>query len=622
MGLLALIPYAATAQCDLFVVSQNFECDDGGTDNVPSDDTYSVDITVFNNANNNFWTETFGPYPVSTIPPPTVTVTDPMNTSCTEVVQILNPPTVCEVILPCPDFDLCYELVDSTNCSATYEVSIMGELAGHTIGPVSFSWFANGGDIDGVSFANIQSNPLVFGGVTINGNVASGGSGISGQDILDRSPHFLITVSTEPGSCVSLDDGLVGIAIPGSLCISTETLCTDPQVFCAIGVEVSGIVTAPSVNDCPDTENHGIEGAEIFITSANGEVCETRTENDGTYACTLCDDGPYEICVNTVCDEPCGVTDIDLIRLRKIILGVERLTSDFIFIGDVNGSGTVSTLDLVLIARDILGLDSTTIENWCRFVPVQDSEYPPDLGDNAAYAAIDSCILVTDPSVSTEFVRYMLGDIDNSCTDCIIGDGMGDIPIVVENDPSGNRVIVKSPVTDKLFALTLHISIPTNTPIYNISSPLPNLEYAIKDNEIHIIWIDATDDNIGYQAVAGEELIGIITSQSPNLTLQADGNYILADAAGMNTLSEDQRIGSRGNQATPQSIIINGQAWIDIQQIEGDATLRIYDRYGRRVTNMQINSDTRTINTPLRTGVYIFTIQDKSGVRSHKVFIR
>lgn len=630
------------AQCQQFsAVFLDSSCDNAGTLNDPSDDTFTAKVYVDNGLNPiGTWSSNDGSYTNQAYPPfvfefgpyllsngdVTIVITDDQ-IGCNSTVLLVAPAPCSDPPVTCPDFDLCYQLFDSDNCTVTYAVTLNGELETHdNIGPIYLSWFTNGGIIESVSFFDEPNNPLALGGVTITGNSAMGGSNMDGFEIVNTTPHFLITVSAEPGSCVQLDDGLIGIVTSGVPCVSTETLCTDPEEFCATGIEVTGNVTAPGqIYDCPDTENHGIEGAEISITTPSGESCSTTTKNDGSYACTFCDEGPYTICVDTRCEEPCGVTDYDLVLFRDYILGRKAWTKEFWMIGDVNGSGTASTLDLVLIQREILGLDSTTIENWCRFVPVEDIEQAPapnaTISSDSLYAATDNCITTTEPWISTDFVRLMVGDFDGSCTDCIHGDGEGNLPIVIDDDKENNRSWIKSTVNDKIHALTLHIPIPNGVEVLHVNSVLSGYEYAIKDGEVHFIWLDLTEDNVGFETTAGQILVEIETDVPSDVYLTDQENYWLSRNHGIKKITNSVEPRSSTSGHSIQVLTINNLHQIEIQPLNGESTISIYDAYGRRLSTKRIDLSTHNIDADLPIGIYILSIEDKIGIQSQKVFI-
>jgi hypothetical protein len=200
---------------------------------------------------------------------------------------------------------------------------------------------------------------------------------------------------------------------------------------------------------------------DISITSASGESCAQTTSNAGVASCTVCGDGPFTVCVDTKCPQPCDVTNLDLAILHDVVKGRTLFTKDGIFIGDINGNGSLSTLDIILINNTILGLPVPTPINWCRFVPaIEYINAPnPNIQPPPSYASMDNCYNVTDPSVITEFYRFMVGDINHGCTDCIHGDGIGTVGIVINDDPT-LKSIIQAPNTEKIDLFTSRLSCP------------------------------------------------------------------------------------------------------------------------------------------------------------------
>ena len=269
-----------------------------------------------------------------------------------------------------------------------------------------------------------------------------------------------------------------------------------------------------------------------------------------------------------------------------------------------------------------MGADTTLVRNWCRFLPYNEylnAPNPTSTSGGYNYAQSDSCIVVANASDMINFVRLMIGDVNGSCTDCNHSDGEGEIPIVIEDDPPNNKVIVKSPITDNLYGFSLKIGIPSGTTISSINSPLTNLEYTINNGVLMVIWIDTTTSNSGYETVIGENLVEIITSESAILVLEPDGNFISTENLGINSLFENQE--TRSIHPSTQSIFINSQIMITTPPIEGEGKLMIYDIFGREKYNQLIDANTNAINTTLNTGVYIVNINDQHGSESYKVFL-
>jgi uncharacterized delta-60 repeat protein len=81
----------------------------------------------------------------------------------------------------------------------------------------------------------------------------------------------------------------------------------------------------------------------------------------------------YQVSPRLDLDHGNGVSTLDLILVNRHILGIDPLTNPYRLIAaDVNNSGSVSSLDLIGIQRIIIGMSETFINNtsW-RFVPAR-----------------------------------------------------------------------------------------------------------------------------------------------------------------------------------------------------------------------------------------------------------
>lgn len=537
----------------------------------------------------------------------------------------------------CPEFNDCFTLLASDGCSYTFLIEVEGDTVFRDeINPfdahlVQWNFSITGtGEIVSSGFSDELGDLALNTEISIS-NTASTVT-VSYFDLNNPieahrlvGGHFIFTVESAAGSCFTVKRSGInsGLNFGGAGVCNALGICDDEE-YCSQGRVVNGNVTAPAhFYDCPDTENHGIEGVNITVISSNGDTCTTGTANDGTYSCVFCDEGPFNICAEADCPDPCGVTDIDLVLLRKYVLGVFAYDKNIWFIGDVDNNKSIRTLDLVRLQREILGIDTNFVENWCRFVPVSDySTAPNPNGPNsgASYQSIGNCVSTANGG-STDFLRYMVGDVDGSCTDCIHGDEEGDLPIVIDNDGSDNSSRIKSTKNDKIHALTLHIPIPDGTQVYKISSPLPGFEYAIKDNEVHFIWLDLTEDNVGFEARAGEVILEVETNGTNILSLSNQENYWLSAVQGIKKITTAAEPRSRITNQSLQNMMVNNQYPIEIESIQEEGNLMIYDTYGRVVASRKIDKSTSNIEVDLHTGVYIFFIEDESGIQSQKILI-
>lgn len=117
-----------------------------------------------------------------------------------------------------------------------------------------------------------------------------------------------------------------------------------------------------------------------------------------------------------------GVTTYDLVLISKHILGIEPLTSPYKMIAaDANKSGSITTFDIVELRKLILGIYSDLPNNnsW-RFV---DKSFSFPNANNPFQTAFPEDVTVTTlPDLDVNFRGVKIGDVNNtaivSCTTC------------------------------------------------------------------------------------------------------------------------------------------------------------------------------------------------------------
>lgn len=195
-------------------------------------------------------------------------------------------------------------------------------------------------------------------------------------------------------------------------------------------VEVA-LAISDNANECPDNsggggeqvrisgrifneENREIESVMVSLLQSTMNPVETNDEGyfafEGAHL-----NSSYELCPTKSNDPRNGVNVLDLIRIQRHILGVERLSSPYKMIAaDANRNGTISGTDLVAIHRVILGYaqDFSGEANW-RFLDADyefnDPLYP--LGEE--FPEIYS-ISNLESEVTKNFIGIKIGDVDNS----------------------------------------------------------------------------------------------------------------------------------------------------------------------------------------------------------------
>jgi len=157
-------------------------------------------------------------------------------------------------------------------------------------------------------------------------------------------------------------------------CFGNYNICSTivniqtPSGACPTFSTLSGTVSTEQMERIPGV-NCLLEG---------GLHAETLTALDGSFEFSdLPGESAYSLSAEKYGSHVNGVSIFDLVLISRHILGVQPLNSPYKTIAaDVNQSGTITTLDMILIRRLILGVDQafSQTSSW-RFVPA-DYDFP------------------------------------------------------------------------------------------------------------------------------------------------------------------------------------------------------------------------------------------------------
>jgi hypothetical protein len=195
------------------------------------------------------------------------------------------------------------------------------------------------------------------------------------------------------------------------MCV-VEVFVQDPNTLCddcnADGsLTLGGDITTPQGINLPGVEV-GLSGEETGFQFS---------EDNGRYAFPGVVTGDYVITPHKEDLAANGVSTLDELILQRHLLGIEVITDPYVFIAaDLNGSGTLTVLDRLLMRNIILG--NTDIlpgnDTW-RFIP---AGYLEEMGEEMVRSA-DSPRAITLESVDAcnlghNFIGIKLGDLNNS----------------------------------------------------------------------------------------------------------------------------------------------------------------------------------------------------------------
>jgi len=155
---------------------------------------------------------------------------------------------------------------------------------------------------------------------------------------------------------------------------------------------------------------------EVEVILSGGGSSTTVTDASGAYNFEVMSGTTFEIRPEKLDDVDNGVNTIDMVLIRKHILGLEIFDSPYKMIAaDVNKNGSVTTFDLVKIRLLILNYETEFAGNtsW-RFVP-NDFVFPTPLDLNNFAESIDVFQVSTDRN-DLDFVGIKVGDVNSSAT--------------------------------------------------------------------------------------------------------------------------------------------------------------------------------------------------------------
>ena len=157
---------------------------------------------------------------------------------------------------------------------------------------------------------------------------------------------------------------------------------------------------------------------ESVSVAVNGTMSDAMTTSaSGTYAFTLDNGGDYTITPEKDINPLNGVSTFDLVLISKHILGVDPFDTPYKYIAaDVNNNGTVTAFDIVLLRQLILNITSEFTNNpsW-RFVDASynfGSDVATTLAQN--FPEIMNINNLEGDKLDNDFVAVKVGDINGS----------------------------------------------------------------------------------------------------------------------------------------------------------------------------------------------------------------
>ena len=266
---------------------------------------------------------------------------------------------------------------------------------------------------------------------------------------------------------------------------NSDIICggSDPQD----SLSISGMITTQEFVEVEDV------AVSLFKGSTRTSVMNTI---DGSYHFDQLAAGEeYTVKFEKDTHHDDGVSTLDLVLTQRHILGLKDFDSPYqVIAADADNSGHVSSIDLVRMRRMVLGLDTVFHRNgqqsW-RFVNAKQTF--DDLFDPFPYNDELQISDLEHSSSGLDFMAIKIGDVNgtNSISSRIKSFGRsGDIP--VEMSYQDGQVIFTAVRSTELSGLQLNFEDIDGNKIYAIHSDQIELgsdNYHLSENELVISWI-------------------------------------------------------------------------------------------------------------------------------------
>lgn len=188
---------------------------------------------------------------------------------------------------------------------------------------------------------------------------------------------------------------------------STQITIQDNKQYCGSNktASISGTVST--------IDGDKVEGVEVRVARYNAPTIMEQTDTEGFYNFEIEEGSTYTLTPRKNTNLLNGVSTYDLVIVQRHILGIDLLDSPYKYIAaDVNRSGTITAFDMVQLRKVILNIDEEFPNNWSwRFVS---SSYPMDPNNPLEDYAEEHQLINAQDGANVNFVAVKIGDLNSS----------------------------------------------------------------------------------------------------------------------------------------------------------------------------------------------------------------
>jgi hypothetical protein len=417
-----------------------------------------------------------------------------------------------------------------------------------------------------------------------------------------------------------------------------SNLCAGPNI-------ISGVVTGTDITQIAP-------GVEVnFANTNDNTVSATITNNSGKFSINFDETKSYVLKAKRDNDILNGVSTLDLVLIQRHILGLSKFDSPYkIIAADANSSKTVSAADLVAIRKVILGITDKfpSTESW-KFL---DGE-TKITDNNQPWTAVDFINInpLTQKRESYNFMGLKVGDVNGSSKLNLNG--------YISEPRSNNtfetyaddkqfkdgdlvKVTLKADKAFQLFGFQNTINFDNR---YLEFVRIEGNKLSIGEDKVGLSKVNEGMIAVSWNEIKSSDLIKddelftmyfkAIGNSSLRSVLSSTSDIAVAEAYDENMSVQKISLDFRSNEESASFLVAQNSPnpFKDLTVINfeigkaSDITFNVQDVGGKNVITKKANyvagkhSITVTRNELKTPGIYIYTITSESGVISKKMVL-
>jgi hypothetical protein len=289
--------------------------------------------------------------------------------------------------------------------------------------------------------------------------------------------------------------------------------------------------------------NDNLENASVELLGS--ELASAMTNNEGLYAFpSMPYGGTYKIYPVKNDDYTNGVSTLDLVLIQRHILGIASLDSPFkVVAADINNDEKISSSDLLQLRKLILGTIIELPDNgsW-RFID-SGFEFPDPTDAFATPIPGDYNIPTLNSNMTIDFIALKVGDVNNDAVSNLQS---------ISSTPRFNKTI-ELVAENQSFSAGDLISVPvmakTDMTVTGMQFSI-EMSNVLEFNGLTSRAIDLNDYNVGFSRLS-EGIISVSWNRPEGLVLDAD--EVLFDvnfvSVGSGNLEDEMNINSKAIEA-------------------------------------------------------------------------